>query len=82
MPQLGCSSEGSQGSRGRPPLLPGSSRQEGWVVPPAVKDGTLHAMALVMVGMFCYDVVCVPDLRCIIDGISMGIPYTTVLDTM
>lgn len=38
MPQLGCSSEGSQGSRGRPPLLPGSSRQEGWVVPPAVKD--------------------------------------------
>ena len=36
-------SEGSQGSGpgghgSRPPLLPGLSRQEGWVVPPAVKD--------------------------------------------
>lgn len=81
MPQLGCSSEGSQGSRGRPPLLPGSSRQEGWVVPPAVKDGTLSMpWRWSWLVCFWYDVVCVPDLRCIIDRISMGIPqYSTLL---
>ena len=45
------------------------------------RTGLSHAMALVMVGMFLvWCCVCMPDLRCIIDGISMGIPqYSTLL---